>query len=73
MRSSGKHPLDYKVEVDELYIDGPEKDKRGRNKEVDKNQVVIAVEKMKGEKIKRAYAECRSDKTIQHIMLYTFF
>lgn len=56
MRSSGKHPLDSQVEVDELYIGGPEKDKRGRNKG-EKKLVVIAVEKVKGDKIGRAYAE----------------
>ena len=56
MRSSGKHPLDSKVEVDELYIGGPQKDKRGRSKG-EKKLVVIAVEKVKGDKIGRAYAE----------------
>ena len=40
-----KHPLDNKVEVDELLIGGPEKDKRGRNKG-EKKLVVIAVEKV---------------------------
>ena len=32
MMSSGKHPLNSKVEVDETLIGGPEKRKRGRNK-----------------------------------------
>lgn len=56
MKSSGEHLLDTKVEVDEILIGGPEKNKRGRNKG-DKKLVVIAVEKVKGNKIGRAYAE----------------
>lgn len=55
MKSSGEHLLDTKVEVDEILIGGPEKNKRGRNKG-DKKLVVIAVEKVKGDKIGRAYA-----------------
>jgi hypothetical protein len=56
MKSRGKHPLDAKVEVDELFIGGPQKGKRGRNKG-DKKLVVLAVEKVKDNKIGRAYAE----------------
>ena len=56
MKSSGKHLLDSKVEVDELLIGGPEKRKRGRNKG-EKKLVIIAVEKVKDNKIGRAYAE----------------
>lgn len=56
MRSSGEHLLDTKVEVDEILIGGPEKNKRGRIKG-DKKLVVITVEKVKGNKIGRAYAE----------------
>ena len=56
MKSSGKNLLNSKVEVDELFIGGPEKRKRGRNKG-DKKLVVIAVEKVKDNKIGRAYAE----------------
>ena len=56
MKSSGKYPLDSKVEVDELLIGGPQKEKRGSNKE-EKKLVVIAVEKVKDNKIGRAYAE----------------
>lgn len=41
MKSSGNYPLDGKVEVDELLIGGPEKDKRGRNKG-EKKLVVIS-------------------------------
>jgi len=60
MKSSGKHLLATKVEVDELMIGGPEPGKRGRSKG-DKKLVVIAVEKVKGNKIGRAYAEVIED------------
>lgn len=60
MKSSGKHLLDTIVEVDELMIGGPEAGKRGRSKG-DKKLVVIAVEKVKGNKIGRAYAEVIND------------
>lgn len=56
MKSSGNHPIDTKVEVDELLIGGPEKGKRGRSKGA-KKLVVIAIEKVKNGKIGRAYAE----------------
>jgi hypothetical protein len=56
MKSSGKHLLDAKVEVDEILIGGPEKNKRGRKKG-DKKLIVIAVEKVKGNKLGRGYAE----------------
>jgi hypothetical protein len=56
MKSSGKHLLDTKVEVDELLIGAPERAKRGRNKG-EKKLVVIAVEKVKDNQIGRAYAE----------------
>ena len=55
MKSSGKYPLEGKVEVDELLIGGPEKDK-GRNKG-EKKLVVIAVEKVNDDKIGRGYAQ----------------
>lgn len=56
MISSGKHPLKSKVEVDEILIGGPEKGKRGRNKG-EKKLIVIAIEKVQGKKIGRAYGE----------------
>jgi len=56
MKSSGKNPLDGKLDVDEMLIGGPEKGKRGRNKG-EKKLVVIAVEKVEGNKIGRAYGE----------------
>lgn len=49
MKSSGKHRLDNKVEVDELLIDSPEKNKPGRSNG-EKKLVVIAVEKLQGNK-----------------------
>ena len=52
MKSSGNYPLKGKVEVDELLIGSPEKDKRGRNKG-EKKLFVIAVEKVKADKIWR--------------------
>lgn len=60
MKSSGNHLLDTIVEVDELLIGGPDKGKRGRSKG-DKKLVVIAVEKVKDNKIGRAYAEIIED------------
>jgi hypothetical protein len=60
MKSSGDHLLSGKVEVDELLIGGPEKNKRGRSKG-NKKLVVLAVEKVKDDKIGRAYAA-----TIEH-------
>jgi hypothetical protein len=60
MKSSGKHPLDTKVEVDELLIGGPENRKRGRNKG-NKKLIVIAVEKVTGNKTGRAYAEVTAE------------
>jgi hypothetical protein len=56
MKSSGKYPLEGKVEVDELLIGGPEKNKRGRSKG-EKKLVAIAVENLNDDKIGRAYAE----------------
>ena len=56
MISSGKYPLQSKVEVDEILIGGPEKKKRGRSKG-EKKLVVIAIEKVDGNKIGRAYGQ----------------
>ena len=55
MKSSGVHLLTGHVEVDELMIGGIEEGKRGRSKG-DKKLVVLAVEKVKDDKIGRAYA-----------------
>jgi hypothetical protein len=60
MKSSGKHLLDTKVEVDELMIGGLDTGQRGRSKG-DKKLVMIAVEKVKDNRIGRAYAEIIED------------
>jgi hypothetical protein len=56
MKSSCKYPLNGKVEVNEFMIGGPEEKRRGRSKG-DKKLIVLAVEKVKGDKIGRAYAQ----------------
>jgi hypothetical protein len=60
MKSSGKYLLENKVEVDELMIGGVDAGERGRSKG-DKKLVVIAVEKVKDNKIGRAYAQVIED------------
>ena len=66
MKSSGKHLLDTKVEVDELMIGGLDTGQRGRSKG-DKKLVLIAVEKVKGNKIGRAYAEVIQDASAESL------
>lgn len=57
MKSSQVYPLKGKIEVDETYIGGEDKQSRGRNSGT-KTPVVIAIEKNKNEDgIKRAYAQ----------------
>jgi ISXO2-like transposase domain/Transposase zinc-ribbon domain len=60
MKSSGKHLLCGHVEVDELMIGGVDLGERGRSKG-DKKLVVMVVEKVKGDKIGRAYAQTIED------------
>ncbi|MEJ7736318.1 MAG: IS1595 family transposase [Chitinophagaceae bacterium] len=60
MASSGKHLLSGHVEVDELMIGGVDEGERGRSKG-DKKLVVMAVEKVQGDKIGRAYAQTIED------------
>jgi hypothetical protein len=60
MKSSGKHLLENKVEVDEMLSGGMDEGKPGRSKG-DKKLVVIAVEKVKGDQMGRAYAEAIED------------
>ena len=55
MQSSKQHPLTGEVHVDEIFIGGPEEQKRGRSKG-DKRLVVVALEKVKGG-VGRAYAQ----------------
>ena len=66
MASSGKHLLEGKVEVDELMIGGEDEGERGRSKG-DKKLVIIAVEKVKGDKIGRAYAQIIEDASAESI------
>ncbi len=55
MQSSFKYPLQGQVHVDELWIGGPEENKRGRSKG-DKKLVVLALEKLP-DGVGRAYAQ----------------
>ena len=55
MQSSKRHPLTGEIHVDEFFIGGPEKQKRGRNKG-NKRLVVVALEKVTGG-VGRAYAQ----------------
>lgn len=55
MRSSGNHPLEGEVEVDEAYIGGKEKGKIGRGSEK-KALIAVAIEKYGTTGIKRMYA-----------------
>lgn len=55
MKSSGKHPLDGDIEVDETNIGGQESKTRGR-KNIKKKLVVIALERHKETGAPRAYA-----------------
>jgi len=59
MQSSKQHPLTGEVHVDELFIGGPEEQKRGRSKG-NKRLVVVALEKVK-EGVGRAYAQIIED------------
>lgn len=60
MKSSGKYPLEEKVEVDEFVVGGLEKEKRGRS-HGKKRLIVLGIEKVKTKKgkesIGRAYAK----------------
>lgn len=56
MASSLKYPLLGEVHVDECFIGGEETQKRGRSKDK-KRLVVVALEKLHGEGVGRAYAQ----------------
>ena len=56
MASSLKYPLLGEVHVDECFIGGEETQKRGRSKGK-KRLVVVALEKLHGEGVGRAYAQ----------------
>jgi hypothetical protein len=55
MESSGKHPLEGDVDVDEFFVGGQEEGKKGRGKE-NKKLVVFAIEK-RGKGISRMYGK----------------
>ena len=56
MKSSGQHPMDGNVHVDEFVIGGKEKGKVGRSYESNKKKVVCAVELTDEGKVKRMYS-----------------
>jgi len=56
MKSSGKHPINGKVHVDEFVIGGKEEGKVGRSYDSKKKKVVCAVELTDEGKVKRMYA-----------------
>lgn len=56
MQSSGKHPIDGEVHVDETFIGGKVFKKRGRSQST-KKQAVIAIQKHPKGGISRAYAQ----------------
>ncbi len=60
MKSSGKHPLEGKVHVDEFEIGTPKKGEQGRSASEKKMCVVIAIEERDG-KSGRAYAKVIED------------
>lgn len=54
MSSSGKNPMDGKVEVDETFVGGQDEKALGRNEGKKKIMVVVAVER-KGRGVSRLY------------------
>lgn len=55
MESSGQYPLEGEVEVDEFFVEGIEKGKKGRGNK-SKSMVAVAIAKSGKHGIKRAYA-----------------
>ena len=60
MKSSQKHPLIGRVDVDEIAIGHHDKQSQGRSKE-DKKLVCVAVQIRKGKKIGKAYGTAVND------------
>lgn len=60
MKSSGQHPLEGTVHVDEFYIGGEEEGVVGRSSESDKKLVVVALE-IVTDGVGRAYAQVIDD------------
>ncbi len=56
MRSSGQHPIDGTVHIDEFVIGGKEKGKVGRSYDSKKKKIVCAVELTEEGKVKRMYS-----------------
>jgi len=56
LKSSGQHPLDGDVQVDEFTVGGKEEGKQGRSYDSKKKKVVASVELTKDGKVKRVYA-----------------
>lgn len=56
MRSSGNHPIEGEVHVDEFVIGGKEKGKVGRSYDSKKKKIVCAVELTEDGKVKRMYS-----------------
>jgi len=55
MKSSGKHPMNGKVEVDEFVVGGEEEGKTGRSYDSKKKKAVTALELTEKGKVKRMY------------------
>lgn len=55
MKSSGKHPMDGRVEVDEFVVGGKENGKMGRSYNTKKKKVVCALQLTEARKVKRMY------------------
>lgn len=56
MKSSGKHPIDGNVHIDEFVVGGKEKGKVGRSYDSKKKKIVCAVELTDEGKVKRMYS-----------------
>lgn len=56
MKSSGQHPIDGTVHIDEFVIGGKEKGKVGRSYDSKKKKIVCAVELTEEGKVKRMYS-----------------
>mgnify|MGYP003346061192 CR=1 FL=1 len=66
MQSSGQHPMEGNVEVDEAFIGEQEEGKVGRGSQ-NKTQIVVALEKQGGKGIKRVYARKISNASAEEL------
>lgn len=72
MESSGNHPMDGNVQVDEFVLGGREKDQIGRSYKAKKKKAITAVELTDEGKVKRMYAMRIDDfsaKSLQYIFI----